>query len=341
MTAAMPRTAPLAARRASGRAPRRSLRARASLSNGGGHKSTIHRIIAENNGIVVVPGARPAPSPPAGPHWRRPRRAAPPSRPAHAPPTPPDTAAGCYDALSALCLAQAGHKAGFVSGAAVSAALLGAPDIGVLTPPEMAARTAQIAAAAPGLPVIVDADSGGGSPLNVQRTVRELLAAGAKGCVLEDQRWPKRLGYMRTKEIVSPEAMVAKLLAAREVIGDADFFLVARTDARSTSARRGLDDAVARANLYVVSRAARLPAPWASARSAGGARAAGARPRCPAPPAAAPAFEPSPQPPLRPPPRRTRARTRTSSAASAPRTSSPPSARARRGCASPTWSRAA
>ena len=253
MTVAMPR-APLAARRAApaGRASRSSLCARASLANGGGHKSTMHRIIAENNGIVVVPGARPPR--PRAPHWRRPRRRAAPSRPPPPASPPPDTAAGCYDALSALCLAQAGHKAGFVSGAAVSAALLGQPDIGVLTPPEMAARTAQIAAAAPGLPVIVDADSGGGSPLNVQRTVRELLAAGAKGCVLEDQRWPKRLGYMRTKEIVSPEAMVAKLLAAREVIGDADFFLVARTDARSTSARRGLDDAIARANLYVVSR---------------------------------------------------------------------------------------
>jgi 2-methylisocitrate lyase-like PEP mutase family enzyme len=135
----------------------------------------------------------------------------------------------------------------------VSATQLGEPDIGLLTPPEMARRTSQICGAAPGLPVIADADSGGGSVLNVQRTIRSLIAAGASGCVLEDQAWPKRMGYVRNKEVVPREAFVAKLMAAREVIGDADFFLVARTDARSTSAKHGLEDACTRANLYIVS----------------------------------------------------------------------------------------
>lgn len=159
--------------------------------------------------------------------------------------------AGCYDALSAKVLQRAGHQAAFVSGAAVSASQLGEPDLGLLTPPEMARRTGQICGAIPDFPVITDADSGGGSILNVQRTIRSLIAAGASGCVLEDQAWPKRMGYARNKEIVPREEFVAKLLAAREVIDDADFFLIARTDARATSAKYGLEDAITRANLYI------------------------------------------------------------------------------------------
>ena len=115
----------------------------------------------------------------------------------------------------------------------------------------MARRTSQVCGAVPDFPVIADADSGGGSILNVQRTIRALIAAGASGCVLEDQAWPKRMGYVRNKDIVPREEFVAKLLAAREVIGDSDFFLIARTDARSTSAKYGLEDAINRANLYI------------------------------------------------------------------------------------------
>lgn len=152
--------------------------------------------------------------------------------------------------MSAKILQQAGHQAAFVSGAAVSATQLGEPDVGVLTPPEMARRTGQICGAVPDFPVIADADSGGGGVLNVQRTLRSLMSAGASGCVLEDQVWPKRLGYIRNKEIVPREEMVAKILAAREIIGDADFFLIARTDARGTSAKHGLDNAITRVNLY-------------------------------------------------------------------------------------------
>jgi len=114
----------------------------------------------------------------------------------------------------------------------------------------MARRTGQICGAVPDFPVIADADSGGGGVLNVQRTLRSLMSAGASGCVLEDQVWPKRLGYIRNKEIVPREEMVAKILAAREIIGDADFFLIARTDARGTSAKHGLDNAITRVNLY-------------------------------------------------------------------------------------------
>ena len=158
--------------------------------------------------------------------------------------------AGCYDALSVKILQQAGHQAAFVSGAAVSATQLGEPDLGLLTPPEMARRTSQICNSVPDFPVIADIDTGGGGILNVQRTIKSLMAAGAKGCILEDQAWPKRMGQLRARAVVPTEEFLSKILAARQVIGDSDFFLVARTDARSTSAKKGLEEAISRVNLY-------------------------------------------------------------------------------------------
>ncbi|KAF5834096.1 Pyruvate/Phosphoenolpyruvate kinase-like domain-containing protein [Dunaliella salina] len=158
---------------------------------------------------------------------------------------------GVYDALSAKVLERAGHKAGFVSGYAVSATLLGEPDIGLLTPPEMARKSSQICTAVPQIPVIADADTGGGNVLNVSRTIRQLINAGCKGAIMEDQQWPKRAGHMRNKECIAMEEFASKVAAAREVIGTSDFFLVARTDARATSAKHGLEDAITRANLYM------------------------------------------------------------------------------------------
>ncbi|KXZ45184.1 hypothetical protein GPECTOR_57g474 [Gonium pectorale] len=145
---------------------------------------------------------------------------------------------GVYDALSAKIAAR------------VSATGLGEPDVGLLTPPEMARKAGQITGAAPSLPTIADADTGGGNVLNVQRTIRQLISAGCKGCFLEDQAWPKRMGHMRNKEVIEMEEFAAKIAAAREAIGDSDFFLVARTDARGTSAKYGLEEAIKRANLY-------------------------------------------------------------------------------------------
>ncbi|KAE8685692.1 Carboxyvinyl-carboxyphosphonate phosphorylmutase [Hibiscus syriacus] len=98
---------------------------------------------------------------------------------------------GCYDALSAAIVQHSGFSAGFISGYGVSASLLGKPDIGLLTPPEMAATARTVCAAAPMIPFIADADTGGGNALNIQRTVKDLIAAGAAGCFLEDQAWPK------------------------------------------------------------------------------------------------------------------------------------------------------
>ncbi|XP_030474804.2 LOW QUALITY PROTEIN: carboxyvinyl-carboxyphosphonate phosphorylmutase, chloroplastic [Syzygium oleosum] len=158
---------------------------------------------------------------------------------------------GCYDALSAAIVQKAGFAAGFISGYALSASLLGKPDFGLLTPPEMAATARSVCAAAPLIPIIADADTGGGNALNVQRTVKDLIAAGAAGCFLEDQAWPKKCGHMRGKQVIPAEEHAAKIASARDAIGNSDFFLVARTDARATSAKTGLSDAIARVNLYM------------------------------------------------------------------------------------------
>ncbi|XP_009784669.1 carboxyvinyl-carboxyphosphonate phosphorylmutase, chloroplastic [Nicotiana tabacum] len=158
---------------------------------------------------------------------------------------------GCYDSLSASIVEKTGFSAGFISGYATSAALLGKPDFGLLTPPEMAETARSVCAAAPLIPIIADADTGGGNALNVQRTIKDLIAAGAAGCFLEDQAWPKKCGHMRGKQVIPAEEHAAKIASARDAIGDSDFFLVARTDARATSAKYGLSEAISRANLYM------------------------------------------------------------------------------------------
>ncbi len=155
---------------------------------------------------------------------------------------------GCYDALSARILARLEFSAGFISGYSVSAGHLGQPDVGLLTTTEMADAARRICTAASPVPIIADADTGGGNPLNVQRTIRDLISAGAAGCFLEDQLWPKKCGHMSGKRVIPLEEHVEKIRAARDVIGEADFFLVGRTDARAAVS---LDDAIRRANAYV------------------------------------------------------------------------------------------
>ncbi|MEE3202527.1 MAG: oxaloacetate decarboxylase, partial [Acidobacteriota bacterium] len=94
------------------------------------------------------------------------------------------------------------------------------------------------------IPVIVDADTGYGNPLNVIRTVQELIEAGAAGCFLEDQQWPKRCGHMRGKKVIPKDEYLNKIRAAVDAKQDADFFIVARTDA---IASLGIDAAIERA----------------------------------------------------------------------------------------------
>jgi len=149
---------------------------------------------------------------------------------------------GVYDTLSAMICQRAGFPMGFVSGYSVAATAIGEPDLGLLTQTEMIDRARRIAMSV-SIPIIVDADTGYGNPLNVYRTVEEFIAAGAAGCFLEDQVWPKRCGHLRGKRIIDREEYVEKIRAAAEARTGRDFFIVARTDALALA---GMDEAVAR-----------------------------------------------------------------------------------------------
>ena len=149
---------------------------------------------------------------------------------------------GVYDTLSAKIAERAGFPLAFVSGYAVSATFIGQPDLGLLTQTEIVERARHICGAVD-MPILVDADTGYGNALNVVRTVRALVEAGAAGCFLEDQVWPKRCGHMQGKQVVDREVYLQKIRAAVDARGDRDFFIVARTDALAAA---GLDEALAR-----------------------------------------------------------------------------------------------
>jgi methylisocitrate lyase len=139
-----------------------------------------------------------------------------------------------------------GFSAIYLSGGALSADF-GVPDVGLLTLTEFAEAARQITHAS-SLPLVCDADTGFGESLNVERTVRQLEAAGAAGLHLEDQQLPKRCGHLSGKQLVEPQVMAAKIRAAVAARKDPDFVIIARTDARGVS---GYDDAVSRARLYL------------------------------------------------------------------------------------------
>jgi 2,3-dimethylmalate lyase len=153
---------------------------------------------------------------------------------------------GVYDALTARIAARVGFDITFISGYSVSAARLGEPDFGLLTQSEMT-EAARAVTRVSDAPVIVDADTGYGSPVNVLRTVRDFQDAGAAGVFLEDQVWPKKCGHFHGKEVVPAEDHVARIRAAADARGDHDLFIVARTDARQPL---GLDAAIERCLAY-------------------------------------------------------------------------------------------
>ena len=150
--------------------------------------------------------------------------------------------AGVFDTLSAKLAQQVGFPMAFVSGYSVAATAIGEPDMGLLTQTEITNRARRICMSV-AIPIIVHADTGYGNPLNVYRTVQEFIAAGAAGCFLEDQLWPKKCGHMQGKRVIEHEEYVQKIRAAVEARGDRDFFIVARTDALAVV---GMDEAVAR-----------------------------------------------------------------------------------------------
>jgi 2-methylisocitrate lyase-like PEP mutase family enzyme len=152
-------------------------------------------------------------------------------------------APGAYDCITAKLIEQAGFAAVYMTGAG-TAATLGYPDFGLVTMSEMVANAGRIAAAVD-LPVVADADTGYGNELNVFRAVREFERSGVAGIHIEDQEFPKKCGHLEGKQIVPREDWLAKIRAAVAARRDADFAIIARTDARAVA---GFDEAVARAN---------------------------------------------------------------------------------------------
>jgi 2-methylisocitrate lyase-like PEP mutase family enzyme len=155
-------------------------------------------------------------------------------------------APGVYDGISAALVGKLGFSAAYMTGAGVCASGFGLPDIGLLTLTEMAGRAAVLAGLLD-VPLIADADTGYGSPINVVRTVREYERAGVAAIQLEDQVFPKRCGHLVGKDVVDAEEFARSLHAAVEARRDPDTVIIARTDAR---AALGIDEAIARANRY-------------------------------------------------------------------------------------------
>lgn len=154
---------------------------------------------------------------------------------------------GAFNALVAKMIEAAGFDAMYLSGAAFSAGQLALPDVGLFTLTELVEQTRRLCDATD-IPLIVDADTGFGEAINVERTIRELEAAGAAGIQLEDQRLPKRCGHLSGKTLVTVEEMCTKLRAASAARYDEDTLIIARTDARGVD---GLDAALARAREYL------------------------------------------------------------------------------------------
>ena len=159
----------------------------------------------------------------------------------------PLLAPGVYDALSALVAEQAGFEALYLSGASIAYTRLGRSDVGLTTASEVAQTLALITDRVR-LPVIVDADTGFGNALNVQRTVREFERAGAAMVQLEDQDFPKRCGHLEGKRLVSTAEMQGKLRAALDARSSDQTLVLARTDAVAVE---GLEAALERAERYL------------------------------------------------------------------------------------------
>jgi 2-methylisocitrate lyase-like PEP mutase family enzyme len=155
-------------------------------------------------------------------------------------------APGVYDALTASLAASAGFEALYLSGAAIAYTRLGRPDIGLVSMSEVADTLALVSERVEA-PVIVDADTGYGNALNVQRTVRLFERAGAAAIQLEDQTFPKRCGHLADKGVVTSREMVGKIQAAVDARRSEETLIVARTDA---AAVEGFDSAVERAQAY-------------------------------------------------------------------------------------------
>ena len=155
-------------------------------------------------------------------------------------------APGCFDALGARLVEEAGFGAVYMTGFGSAASRLGRPDVGLMTLPEMVDNARRIAQAVD-IPVIADADTGYGNAINVIRTVHEYEAAGVAAIHIEDQVMPKKCGHMEGKQLIPAGEMAAKVAAAVSARRSGDFLIIARTDARAVE---GLDGALERARAY-------------------------------------------------------------------------------------------
>jgi len=153
---------------------------------------------------------------------------------------------GCFNALSARLVEQAGFPAVYISGASVAGNFLGYPDIGLASMAEVLENARNIAQVT-NIPVICDCDTGFGNAVNVIRTVRDFENAGMAGIQLEDQVMPKKCGHTEGKLLISKAEMVQKIKAAVDTRRDDDFILVIRTDAIAVN---GIEDALDRAKAY-------------------------------------------------------------------------------------------
>ena len=155
-------------------------------------------------------------------------------------------APGIYDALSGLIAEQSGAQAVYLSGASIAYTRFGRSDVGLVSVSEvhdtLAAVTDRIK-----IPVIIDADTGFGNALNVQRTIRNFERAGAAAIQIEDQSFPKRCGHLNGKVLIKTDEMVGKVKAAVDARKTSDTLIIARTDARAVD---GLQEAIDRAHTY-------------------------------------------------------------------------------------------
>ena len=153
---------------------------------------------------------------------------------------------GVYDCLSAKIAERTGFEVIFTSGFGISGSVLGYPDYGLLTATEMLNAAGHISKSVD-IPVISDIDTGYGNPLNVVRTIRDVIDLGIAGVILEDQEWPKRCGHLDGKRVIPMEEHVEKIRAARFASGESGLVIVARTDSR---AEFGLAEAIRRGKAY-------------------------------------------------------------------------------------------
>ena len=155
-------------------------------------------------------------------------------------------APGVADGLAARLVKLSGFEAVYMTGFGTSLTRLGMPDVGLLTATEMIDNASRIVDAA-NLPVIADADTGYGNPINTRRTIRDYEKAGVAGIHIEDQAWPKRCGHLAGKRVIPTGEMVGKVKAACDARRDPNFVIIARTDAVAVE---GLDAALERGERY-------------------------------------------------------------------------------------------